>query len=173
MPPLPKTCPKMVPSHKGGSLCVKDAFAKKFFGVGRDSAGGALASVLRKHPSEGRTPAALPALPPKAEVHRQSCYVAQVPFKEVVKLSMRRAAPSPLLDCAYQTLPRTSHRPEQAFPEPAATSPGHARAAPANWAACNCAPFADCVAAMLTAIRRFASAASVLRSVCSSRARIV
>ena len=52
MPPLPKTCPKMVPSHKGGSLCVKDAFAKKFFGAGRDSAGGALASVLRKHSTE-------------------------------------------------------------------------------------------------------------------------
>ena len=47
MPPLTKTCPKMVPSHKGGSLCVKDAFAKKFFGAGRDSPGGALASVLR------------------------------------------------------------------------------------------------------------------------------
>src|SRR5262249_54461982 len=30
MPPLTKTCPKMVPSHKGGSLCVKDVFAKKF-----------------------------------------------------------------------------------------------------------------------------------------------
>jgi hypothetical protein len=30
MPPLTKTCPKMVPSHKGGSLCVKDAFAKNF-----------------------------------------------------------------------------------------------------------------------------------------------
>src|SRR5215510_11437122 len=56
MPPLTKTCPKMVLSHKGGSLCVKDALAKKFFGVGRDSAGGALASVLRKHSSEGRTP---------------------------------------------------------------------------------------------------------------------
>jgi hypothetical protein len=41
---------------KGGSLCVKDVFAKKFFGAGRDSAGGALASVLRKHSSEGRTP---------------------------------------------------------------------------------------------------------------------
>src|SRR5262249_13838226 len=26
---------------KGGSLCVKDAFTKKFFGAGRDSAGGA------------------------------------------------------------------------------------------------------------------------------------
>ena len=38
MPPLTKTCPKMVLSHKGGSLCVKDAFAKKFFGAGRDSA---------------------------------------------------------------------------------------------------------------------------------------
>src|SRR5262249_497771 len=45
MPPLPKTCPKMVLSDKGGSLCVKDVFAKKFFGAGRDSAGGALASV--------------------------------------------------------------------------------------------------------------------------------
>ena len=30
MPPLPKTCPKMVLSHKGGSLCVKDAFARNF-----------------------------------------------------------------------------------------------------------------------------------------------
>src|SRR5262245_30614411 len=41
MAPLTKTCPKMVLSHKGGSLCVKDVFAKKFFGAGRDSAGGA------------------------------------------------------------------------------------------------------------------------------------
>src|SRR5262249_15116715 len=56
MPPLTKTCPKMVLSDKGGSLCVKDVFAKKFFGAGRDSAGGALASVLWKHSSEGRTP---------------------------------------------------------------------------------------------------------------------
>src|SRR5262249_32687442 len=55
MPPLTKTCPKMVLSDKGGSLCVKDVFAKKFFGAGRDSAGGALASVLRKHSTEGRT----------------------------------------------------------------------------------------------------------------------
>ena len=31
MPPLTKTCPKMVLSHKGGSLCVKDVFAKKIF----------------------------------------------------------------------------------------------------------------------------------------------
>ena len=30
-------------------------FCKKFFGAGRDSAGGALASVLRKHSPEGRT----------------------------------------------------------------------------------------------------------------------
>src|SRR5262250_588162 len=59
MPPLPKTCPKMVLSDKGGSLCVKDIFAKKFFGAGRDSAGGALALVLRKHSSEGRTPHAV------------------------------------------------------------------------------------------------------------------
>jgi hypothetical protein len=56
MPPLTKTCPKMVLSHKGGSLCVKDVFAKKFFGAGRDSAGGALASVLREHSSEVRRP---------------------------------------------------------------------------------------------------------------------
>src|SRR5262249_36306442 len=59
MPPLTKTCPKMVLSDKGGSLCVKDVFAKKFFGARRDSAGGALASVLRKHSSEGRTPDAV------------------------------------------------------------------------------------------------------------------
>jgi hypothetical protein len=31
----------MVLSHKEGSLCAKDVFAKKFFGAGRDSAGGA------------------------------------------------------------------------------------------------------------------------------------
>ena len=55
MPPLTKTCPKMVLFHKGGSVGVKDAFAKKFFGAGRDSAGGALASVLRKHSTGGRT----------------------------------------------------------------------------------------------------------------------
>src|SRR5262249_45799209 len=30
MSPLTKTCPKMVLSHKGGSLCVKDVFAKNF-----------------------------------------------------------------------------------------------------------------------------------------------
>jgi hypothetical protein len=46
----------MVLSDKGGSLCVKDVFAKKFFDAGRDSADGALASVLRKHSTEGRTP---------------------------------------------------------------------------------------------------------------------
>src|SRR5262249_56547716 len=40
VPPLTKTCPKMVLSHKGGSLCVKDVFAKKFFGAGRDAAAG-------------------------------------------------------------------------------------------------------------------------------------
>ena len=33
MAPLTKTCPKMVLSHKGGSLCVKDAFAKNWQGV--------------------------------------------------------------------------------------------------------------------------------------------
>src|SRR5262245_3571586 len=30
MPPLPKTCPKMVLPHKGDSLWVKDVFEKKF-----------------------------------------------------------------------------------------------------------------------------------------------
>jgi len=30
MAPLTKTCPKRVLSHKGGSLCVKDVFAKRF-----------------------------------------------------------------------------------------------------------------------------------------------
>src|SRR5262249_37791641 len=58
MPPLTKTCPKMVLSDKGGRgwpLCER-RFCKKNFGTGRDSAGGALASVLRKHSSEGRTP---------------------------------------------------------------------------------------------------------------------
>jgi hypothetical protein len=54
MPPLPKTCPKMVLSDKGGSLCVKDVFAKKFFGAGRDSAGGALASVRRTSSNSAR-----------------------------------------------------------------------------------------------------------------------
>jgi hypothetical protein len=31
MAPLTKICPKMVLSHKGGSLCVKDVFVKKNF----------------------------------------------------------------------------------------------------------------------------------------------
>jgi len=34
MPPLPKTYPKMVLSDKGGSLCVKDVFAKNFLVLG-------------------------------------------------------------------------------------------------------------------------------------------
>ena len=34
-------------------------FCKKIFGAGRDSAGSALASVLRKHSTEGRTPDAV------------------------------------------------------------------------------------------------------------------
>src|SRR5262249_18464177 len=54
--PSDKNLSKNGSADKGGSLCVKDAFAIRFFGVGRDSAGGALASVLRKHSSEGRTP---------------------------------------------------------------------------------------------------------------------
>jgi hypothetical protein len=54
--PIPESAAKSDFGPLRGSLCVKDAFAKKFFGAGRDSAGGALASVLRKHSSEGRTP---------------------------------------------------------------------------------------------------------------------
>src|SRR5215469_13910289 len=56
MPPLTKTCPKMVLSIKGVAFLTEDVFAKKFFGAGRDSAGGALASFLRKYSIEGRTP---------------------------------------------------------------------------------------------------------------------
>jgi hypothetical protein len=41
--------------QKGGSLSVGRRFCKRFFGAGIDSAGGALASVLRKHSTEGRT----------------------------------------------------------------------------------------------------------------------
>src|SRR5262249_18130799 len=55
MPPLPKTCPKMVLSHKGGSLCVKDVFAKKFFWC-RESFRGRRARTGRKHSTEGLTP---------------------------------------------------------------------------------------------------------------------
>src|SRR5262245_3674127 len=35
MPPLPKTCPKMVLSNKGGSLCVKDVLQKNFLVPGK------------------------------------------------------------------------------------------------------------------------------------------
>ena len=31
MPPLPKTCPKMVLSHKGVAFCVKDVLQKNIF----------------------------------------------------------------------------------------------------------------------------------------------
>jgi hypothetical protein len=34
MAPLPKTCPKTVLPQKGGSLCLKGVFAKKFSGAG-------------------------------------------------------------------------------------------------------------------------------------------
>jgi hypothetical protein len=59
MPPLTKTCPKMVLPIKGVAFCVKDVFAKKFLVPGENSAGGALSSVLRKHSTEGRTPDAV------------------------------------------------------------------------------------------------------------------
>ena len=39
MPPSDKNLSKNGSAHKGGSLCVKDVFAKKFFCAGRDSAG--------------------------------------------------------------------------------------------------------------------------------------
>ena len=49
---------------------MKDAFVKKFCGAGRDSAGGALASVLRKHSTEGRTPDAVdPQIKRKISLH--------------------------------------------------------------------------------------------------------
>src|SRR5262245_9745836 len=38
MPPPPKTCPKMIPPPKGGSLFVEGVFAKKNFRRGRHSA---------------------------------------------------------------------------------------------------------------------------------------
>src|SRR5262249_33178688 len=47
---LTKTCPKMVLPHKGGSLCVKDVFAKKFFG-----AGGEIPLAARSHQFFGST----------------------------------------------------------------------------------------------------------------------
>jgi len=39
--PSDKNLSKNGSAHKGGSLCVKDVFAKKFFGAGRHSARGA------------------------------------------------------------------------------------------------------------------------------------
>ena len=53
----------MVLSDKGGSLCVKDVFAKKFFDAGRDSAGGALV--------RDRLQAALPRLQQQLEQVRE------------------------------------------------------------------------------------------------------
>src|SRR5215510_6655655 len=55
MPPLTKTCPKMVLSHKGGSLCMKDVFAKKFFGAGRDSAGLLVAGYWKRYRESRRS----------------------------------------------------------------------------------------------------------------------
>src|SRR5262249_24853674 len=69
MPPLTKTCPKTVQSDKGGSLCVKDVFAKKFFGAGRDSAGGALV--------RNRLQAALPRLQQQLKQAREWEYTEQ------------------------------------------------------------------------------------------------
>ena len=57
MPPLTKTCSKMVLSHKGGSLCVKNVFAKKFFRAGRDSTDGAHLATGISVPPRRRSPA--------------------------------------------------------------------------------------------------------------------
>src|SRR6185312_8679359 len=54
-----KDIPQVGPLQWGWIICVQDAFAKKVFGVGRDSVSGALASVLRKRSTEGRTPDAV------------------------------------------------------------------------------------------------------------------
>jgi hypothetical protein len=54
---------------KGGSLCVKDVFAKKFL-VPAEIPLAALASVLRKHSTEGRTPDAVgPQIKRKISLH--------------------------------------------------------------------------------------------------------
>src|SRR5262249_3383878 len=50
MPTLTKTCPKMVLSDKGGSLCVKDVFAKKYFLVS-----GEIPLAARSHRFFGNT----------------------------------------------------------------------------------------------------------------------
>src|SRR5262245_26779575 len=77
MPPLPKICPKTVSAPEGGSLSAERAFAKKFSGVGEDSAvvasagtstygsaatgrGGARAGAL---PASGQPPANLSGTP--------------------------------------------------------------------------------------------------------------
>jgi hypothetical protein len=57
MPPLTKTCPKMVLPIRG-SLCVKDVFAKNFWCRERFRCRRARI-VLRKHSTEGRTPDAV------------------------------------------------------------------------------------------------------------------
>ena len=56
-------------ARKGGSLCVKDVFAKKFL-VPAEIPLAALASVLRKHSTEGRTPDAVgPQIKRKISLH--------------------------------------------------------------------------------------------------------
>jgi len=45
MPPLTKTCPKMVLPLEGGSFLTEAIFEKKFSGAGEDSAVGASAST--------------------------------------------------------------------------------------------------------------------------------
>src|SRR5262245_4118756 len=48
MPPLPKTCPKLVSVPEGGAAFLRKAFLqKKFSGAGEDSAVGASVRLLR------------------------------------------------------------------------------------------------------------------------------
>src|SRR5262249_6773532 len=68
MPPLLKTCPKMVLSHKGGSLCVKDVFAKKFL------VSGEIPLAARSHRFFGNTP--VKAGPDAAEHYIRHCGVS-------------------------------------------------------------------------------------------------
>src|SRR5262245_19839293 len=68
MPPLPKTCPKMVLSHKEGSLCVKTFLQKNFLVSGEIPR---IASHSKSN-GEGRHGAVLgnPSLEPAVGIYR-------------------------------------------------------------------------------------------------------
>jgi hypothetical protein len=70
--PSPKAWPKAVSAPERGSLCVKDAFAKKFFGARRDSAGAALAfeGVKRLSDSEYDATGGLASIAPMSPVRK-------------------------------------------------------------------------------------------------------